>query len=139
VNGLTNYLSDQANIQDLAKPTPIPNLYLINAGPLPPNPLELLGSEKMSSLVDSMKQQFDYILFDSPPLLPVSDAVVLGPKIDGAILVIWGGKTSRDALKRAKEKLAVHQLKCAGVIINNIRLDESDYYYMKHYYHYYGH
>jgi capsular exopolysaccharide synthesis family protein len=111
---------------------------LINAGPVPPNPVELLGSEKMGSLIDSMKQHFDYILFDSPPLLPVSDAVVLGPKIDGVILVVWGGKTTRDALKRAKEKLDMHQIRCAGVIINNISLDEHDYYYMKHYYHYYG-
>jgi len=139
LNGLTHYLSAQADLKDLAKVTQIPNLYLINAGPVPPNPVELLGSEKMGSLVDSMKQHFDYILFDSPPLLPVSDAVVLGPKIDGVILVVWGGKTTRDALKRAKEKLDTHQIKCAGVILNNISLDEHDYYYMRHYYHYYGH
>lgn len=139
MNGLTNYLSAQADLKDLEKATQISNLYLINAGPVPPNPVELLGSEKMGSLVDFMKQRFDYILFDSPPLLPVSDAVVLGPKIDGMILVVWGGKTTRDALKRAKEKLDMHQIKCAGVILNNISLDEHDYYYMKHYYHYYGH
>jgi succinoglycan biosynthesis transport protein ExoP len=138
LDGLTNYLSAQADIKEIVKATQIPNLYLINTGPVPPNPVELLGSEKMGNLVDSMKQHFDYILFDSPPLLPVSDAVVLGPKIDGVILVVWGGKTTRDMLKRAKEKLDMHQIKCAGVIINNISLDEHDYYYMKHYYHYYG-
>jgi capsular exopolysaccharide synthesis family protein len=138
LTGLTNYLSSQADLKDLEKATQIPNLYLINAGPLPPNPVELLGSERMGSLIDGMKQRFDYILFDSPPLLPVSDAVVLGPKIDGMILVIRGGKTTREALKRAKEKLDMHQIKCAGVIINSISLKENDYYYMKHYYHYYG-
>jgi polysaccharide biosynthesis transport protein len=138
LDGLTNFLSTQIDIRQLVKPTEIPDLYLINAGPVPPNPVELLGSEKMGAMIDNLKQYFDYILFDSPPLLPVSDAVVLGPKIDGVILVAWGGKTSRDALKRAKEKLDTHQIKCAGVIINNISLDEHDYFFMKHYYHYYG-
>jgi succinoglycan biosynthesis transport protein ExoP len=138
LDGLTNYLSAQVDFKGLIKSTHIPDLYLINAGPVPPNPVELLSSEKMGATIDSLKEYFDYILFDSPPLLPVSDAVVLGPKIDGVILVAWGGKTNRDALKRAKEKLDLHQIKCAGVIINNISLDEHDYFYMKHYYHYYG-
>ena len=139
LHGLTNYLSSQADLKDLEKATPIANLYLINAGPVPPNPVELLGSERMGNLIDSMKKRFDYILFDTPPLLPVSDAVVLGTKIDGMILVIRGGKTTREALIRAKEKLDLHQIKCAGVIINGVNLNEHDYYYMKHYYHYYGH
>ncbi len=138
LNGLTNFLSAPTEIRLLVKPTGIPDLYLVNAGPVPPNPVDLLGSEKMGALIDNLKQYFDYILFDSPPLLPVSDAVVLGPKVDGVIIVAWGGKTSRDALRRAKEKLDTHQIKCAGVIINNISLDEHDYYYMKQYYHYYG-
>ncbi len=139
LNGLTNYLSAQAELDGLVRPTQVVNLYLINSGPVPPNPVELLGSEKMGSLLDSLKLQYDYLLIDTPPLLPVSDAIVLGPKIDGVILVAWGGKTTRDALRRTKEKLDMHQVKCAGVIINNISLDEHDYYYMKHYYHYYGH
>jgi capsular exopolysaccharide synthesis family protein len=138
VNGLTSYLSAQTDLENLEKPTPVPNLFLINAGPVPPNPVELLGSEKMGSLIDEMRKRFDYILFDSPPVLPVSDAVVLGPRIDAAILVVWGGKTTREALKRAKEKLAMHRIKCAGAIINKVSLDDHDYYYMKHYYQYYG-
>jgi capsular exopolysaccharide synthesis family protein len=138
VNGLTSYLSAQTDLENLEKPTPIPNLFLINAGPVPPNPVELLGSERMGSLIDEMRKRFDYVLFDSPPVLPVSDAVVLGPRIDAAILVVWGGKTTREALKRAKEKLAMHRIKCAGAIINKVSLEDHDYYYMKHYYHYYG-
>ncbi len=139
MNGLTNYLSAQANLKDVLKATQIPNLYLINAGPVPPNPVELLGSEKMARLIDALKADFNYILIDTPPLLPVSDAVALGPRIDGMILVVWGGKTTRDALKQASEKLKLHQVKCAGVILNKINLNEPDYYYMKHYYRYYGH
>ena len=138
INGLTNYLSGDVELKQLVKATQVSNLWLINSGPVPPNPVELLSSEKMAGLIDYLKQYFDYIFFDTPPLLPVSDAVVLGPKTDGLILVVWGGKTTRDALKRAKEKLDIHNIRCAGVIINNINLDEHDYYYMKHYYHYYG-
>jgi capsular exopolysaccharide synthesis family protein len=139
LNGLTNYLSSQADSKDLEKPTPVPNLYVINSGPLPPNPVELLGAERMGSLLDDMKKRFDYVLIDAPPVLPVSDAIVLGSKIEGMILVIWGGKTTREALKRAKEKLSTHHIKCVGVILNNINLGEHDYYYMKRYYQYYGH
>jgi capsular exopolysaccharide synthesis family protein len=120
------------------KKTQVPNLYLINSGPVPPNPLELLGSDKMANLVDSLKLHFDYILFDTPPILPVSDAIVLGPKVDGVILVARGSRTSGDALRQAKEKLEIHKIKCVGVVLNNIHLDGHNYYYMRQYYHYYG-
>ena len=99
--------------------------------------MELLGSKKMSDLVESLKKHFDYIFFDTPPLLLLSDAIVLGPKIDGVILVVWGGKTSREALKKSREKLDSLKIKCLGVIINSADLREHDYHYMKHYHHYY--
>ena len=102
-----------------------------------PNPLELLGSDKIANLIDFMKLHFDYILFDTPPLLPVSDSLVLGPKVDGIILVVWGGKTGGEALRLAKKKLDVHDIKCIGVILNNVELGEHAYY-KRHYYYYYG-
>jgi capsular exopolysaccharide synthesis family protein len=135
--GLTNYLTSEKEIKEFVKGTGIPNLYLINAGPVPPNPAELLGSEKMGELIETMKQWFDYILLDSPPVLTVSDALVLGPKADGMILVVWGGKTAREALKRAKQKLDVMNIRCLGVVINNISVQDSDYYYVHQYYHHY--
>jgi capsular exopolysaccharide synthesis family protein len=138
VNGLTNYLTSEMELKALIKATDIPKLFLINSGPVPPNPAELLGSEKMGTLIESLKQWFDFILFDSPPVLTVSDAMVLGPKIDGIILVVWGGKTAKDALKQAKEKLEMLKTKCLGVVINNLSIQEHDYYYMYHYHQYYG-
>jgi succinoglycan biosynthesis transport protein ExoP len=137
-DGLADYLTKTIPLIQLVKITQVPNLYLINAGLVPPNPVELLGSEKMTDLINTMKLYFEFILFDTPPLLTLSDTLVLGPKIDGVILVAWGGKTSRDALKRAKEKLDLHQIRCAGVIINNMSLEEHDYYFMQKYYRYYG-
>lgn len=134
LNGLTNFLTADIDMKDLVKTTHIPNLFLINAGPVPPNPAELLGSEKMAELVGKMKEHFHYILFDSPPVLAVSDAMVMGPVIDGMILIVWGGKTSREALKRAKEHLDMVNIKTLGVIINRINMPEHDYYYRDLYY-----
>ena len=136
VDGLTNYLTSELEIKALIKTTPVAHLFLANVGPVPPNPAELLGSEKMGELLETLKQWFDYILLDSPPVLTVSDAMVLGPKIDGVILVVWGGKTAREALKRAKEKMDQLKVKCLGVVINNINIQQHDYYYMYQYYHY---
>jgi len=138
IDGLTNYLTSEMELKALIKETGIPKLYLINVGPVPPNPAELLGSEKMRNLIESLKRWFDFILFDSPPVLTVSDAMVLGPKIDGMILVVWGGKTAKDALKQAKEKFDMLKVKCLGVVINNLSIQEHDYHYMYNYYHYYG-
>ena len=137
-DGLTNYLSGGVKLEALLKPTSIPHLILINAGPVPPNPMELLGSNQMSEFIDRLKKNVDYILIDTPPVLAVSDAMVLGPYIDRAILVIEGGKTPREALRRAREKLDTHRIKCLGVIINNVRIQESGHYYGSHYYKRYG-
>jgi capsular exopolysaccharide synthesis family protein len=99
---LTKYLTSDLPLEDLLRATPIPTLFLINAGPVPPNPVELLGSRKMANLIDGLRESYDFILVDTPPLLAVSDAVVLGPRLDGAILVVRRGKTSREALKQAR-------------------------------------
>ena len=120
------------------KKTQIPNLFFINSGSDPDKPLELLGSKKMTELVESLKTHFDYIFFDTPPILLLSDTIILGQKTDGVILVVWGGKTSREVLVQARTKLDTHKIKCLGVILNGADLREHEYHYMKHYHHYYG-
>jgi capsular exopolysaccharide synthesis family protein len=137
-NGLSSFLSGHFD-GNIINETQMPKVYLINAGPAPNDPMKLLGSDKMTALVDSLKQHFEYILIDTPPILLLSDAVVLGPKTDGIILVVWGGRTPREALRQSREKLDSHKIKCLGVIINSADLREHDYNYMKHYYHYYEH
>ncbi|MGB8953598.1 MAG: polysaccharide biosynthesis tyrosine autokinase [Candidatus Aminicenantales bacterium] len=134
--GLTRFLSSYVDPTDLAKPTQIPNLCLINSGPLPANPLELLTSEKMSELVAFLKRNFEYILFDTPPILAVSDALALAPMADGIILIARGGHTPMQAMKQTKQKLDAHKLKCLGVILNGVNLIEQDGYYARQYYHY---
>jgi len=137
VQGLTNYLSGGLELESLIKGTKVPNLFLVNAGPIPPNPMELLGSEKMGHLLERLKEVFDYVVIDTPPLLSVSDAFVLAPHADGVILVVWSGKTRRESLRLAKEKLDPMNIATLGVVINRINLKELGYYY-RDYYHRYG-
>jgi capsular exopolysaccharide synthesis family protein len=137
--GLTLYMSARLEAAELLKPTRFPHLFLISSGPIPANPIELLTSEKMGYLISFLKQSFDYILFDTPPLLAVSDAVAMGPMIDGVILVTRGGHTPIPALKQVREKLDTHKIKCIGVILNGIDLVSQDGYYAKQYYHYAKH
>jgi len=134
--GLSRYLSSNIEPEDIVKPTEIQNLQLITSGPLPANPIELLTSEKMDTLVAYLKKSFDFVLFDAPPLLAVSDALAMGPIADAIILVARGGQTPIPALKQAKQKLDAHKLKCLGVILNGVDLLEQDGYYAKQYYHY---
>jgi len=136
VHGLTNYLSGGLELESLIKGTKVPNLFLVNAGPIPPNPMELLGSEKMGHLLERLKEVFDYVVIDTPPLLSVSDAFVLAPHADGVILVVWSGKTRRESLRLAKEKLDLMSVSTLGVVINRINLKELGYYYRDYYYRY---
>ncbi len=132
LNGLTNYLTGTADVEALVKPTGVPNLWVINAGPMPPNPAELLGSDKMVEFMEKLKPAFEYILLDTPPVLAVTDTQVLGPRVDGVLLVLWGGKTSREALSRAAEKLRLTGNKIPGVIINRLDVKAHDYAYRRH-------
>lgn len=135
--GLTTYLTDSVPIKDVVKSTDIPNLFLVNSGPIPPNPAELLGSDKMARFIKMMGEECDYLLFDLPPMLEISDALVLGAKVDGVVLVIWGDKTSREALKKVREKLDMLKVRTLGVIINNVTLPHHGAYYYKDSYHSY--
>jgi capsular exopolysaccharide synthesis family protein len=134
--GLSQYLSSKIEPTEIIKLTEIPNLQLILSGPLPANPIELLTSERMDDLVAYLKRSFDFLLFDTPPLLAVSDALAMGPVADAIILVARGGQTPIPAIKQAKQKLDAHKLKCLGVILNGVDLVEQDGYYARQYYHY---
>ncbi len=135
--GLTTYLTDSVEIRDVVKSTEIPNLFLINAGPVPPNPAELLGSDRMARFIRMMAEESDFVIFDLPPMLEISDALVLGAKVDGLMLVVHGDKTSREALRKAREKLDLLKIRTLGVVINNVTLPQHGAYYYKDYYHKY--
>ena len=134
--GLTHFLSSIVDASEIIRPTSFSNLFLVPSGVTPTDPLEIMFSDKMRAFVSFLKQQFDYVLFDSPPILAVSDALVLGKQVDGLILVVRAGQTPISALKQARNKIEGHNINCLGVIINGVSLLEQEGYYARQYYHY---
>lgn len=128
--GLTNVLTKQSTLGQAVQETEVPELFLLTSGPIPPNPAELLGSKNMTELLKEMKEEFDMIVFDTPPVLAVADAQILANQVDGSILVVSSGKTDKEAAIKAKELLLKANAKVLGAVLNNRKMEEgSDYYY----------
>lgn len=110
-------------------------LYVLASGNMPPNPAELLGSAEMRKLLAVLERRFKYVVIDSPPVVSFTDAVVLGSAVDGVLLVVQGGKSSREVARRSRQLLTDVGAKIFGVVVN--RMDpgtHDDYYYYQHYY-----
>lgn len=91
-NGLTSFLSWQYDLNEIVRQTYVENLYVITSGPIPPNPSELLGSQQMILLIEQLKKEYDVLLFDTSPIMAVTDALIISSLCDGVILVIHGGR-----------------------------------------------
>lgn len=128
-------LPRDADLAPLLQPTSVENLSLLTSGPQPPNPSELLGSHRMTELVQQLGQLGDVLLFDSPPVLAVTDAAVLSRLMDGVLLVVESGKTREGAAKRAAQELAKVNAHVLGIAVNRLsaRLAGSNYYYYDYY------
>ena len=140
--GLTHYLTGQENdYTKLLHKTEIENLYVISSGITPPNPSELLGSSRMDELILALEEEYDIVLFDSPPIVAVTDAVMVSRKIKSFVLVVKAGQTSKETLQRAKQALEGIETPLSGVVLNGVTKDNSSdtsYYYYQNYYQYYG-
>ena len=133
--GLTHYLSGvEEKWENIINPTDVENLQIIYSGAIPPNPSELLGSEMMSNLIIELKEKYDIILFDAPPVLAVTDAVVLSRLIDQFILVVRFGRTDKDSINHALMSIANVNRSLTGVVFNDLNRKNS--YYSKNYYSY---
>lgn len=127
--GLTNVLTRQSTLAQAVQESEIPHLSVLTSGPIPPNPSELLASAQMAELLKEMKKQFDMIIFDTPPILAVADAQILANQVDGTILVVSSGKTEKDAALKSKELLSNAKGKLLGVVLNNRKVEDGNYYY----------
>ncbi|MFJ5759278.1 CpsD/CapB family tyrosine-protein kinase [Neobacillus sp. NPDC093182] len=127
--GFTTVLTKQATLGSAVLETEEKDLYILTSGPVPPNPAELLSSKSMEQFMEEAKEQFDYVLFDTPPLLAVADPQILANKVDGSIYVVYSGKTEIDQAKKAKELLENAQSKLVGVVLNHKELKNNEYYY----------
>jgi polysaccharide biosynthesis transport protein len=135
--GLVNYLAANIPLDDIIQPTEVPNLSVVLSGPIPPNPSELLASDRMKHLIAEVREKFAYVIFDSPPVLAVTDAIVLAASADGVVLCVHGGKTPRDLVQRSAERLRQSNIPVLGAILNNLDLHQYGYTYRKSYYDYY--
>jgi polysaccharide biosynthesis transport protein len=135
--GLVNYLAANAPLEQIVQPTEVPNLFTILAGPIPPNPSELLGSDRMKLLIQEIRSRYAFVIFDSPPVLAVADAIVLSAGADGVILCVHGGRTPRELVARSAERLRQSKIPVLGAILNNVDLHQYGYTYKKSYYEYY--
>lgn len=134
-DGFCDYITENRGLDSILKDTEIKNLKIITSGRKTENPSEVIGSERVKTLIQEGKEKFDLVLFDSPPVLSVTDAVVLADKVDASVVVVRSGKIFAPAAMRVKEKLAMTKAKLLGVILNELRSEHGGYY---DYYHYYG-
>ncbi len=133
--GISNYLIGKAALEEAIFDTHIDNLYLMPSGTLPPNPSELLSSSAMSDCIQRLKEEFDYVFFDSPPIIAVTDAAVLGTKVDGVIIVVKAEQTDRRAIERSYLTLkTICKDQILGALLNVVNVEGS---YGSYYYYYY--
>lgn len=138
--GFSNLLlAQQPDVAGFLQPTKVEGLKIITAGPHPHNPAELLGSPRMSFLIEELRKEADIILFDSAPVLAAADATIMAPKVDGTILVVESGHTKPEAFIESKEALSKGNVNILGVVLNRIELAQrGGYYYHYRYPYYYG-
>lgn len=135
--GLVNILVKKEPLGNCIHDTVIENLYVMTSGPIPPNPSELIQSERMHKFLNEVKELFDIILIDTPPVGSVTDAAVLSPMIDGILLVAASGQVKIDEIVRSKELLEKVNANILGVVLNKLDKNaQGNYYY--YYYYYYG-
>ena len=124
--GLSTYLSGEAPLSDVVKPTHIPNLLVLPSGEIPVNPTELMSSARLQEANALIRQHFAHVVFDTPPLFGISDAMVLAPQVEGVVLVLRRGRASREAAQRAVRVLASMRARLLGVILNDVDVRGTD-------------
>lgn len=140
-NGLSHYLSGQMDLPDIIAHTDVDGLDVIFSGPFAPNPAELVGSEKMRKMIETLRGAYDYVFIDTPPLGSVIDAALIGRFSDGVIIVIENGAISYRFAQNVKKQLDQGECHIIGTVLNKVPMSKRGYYghyYGKYYGHYYG-
>ena len=127
--GLSNFLAGMAEFDEIVKESSIPNLFVVSCGPKPPNPTELIGTEKFKHFIKLTEEQFDMVIFDTPPLGSVIDAAIVASLVDGVIIVIEANTIDYKKEQRIKEQLLKAKANISGVILNKIKRNEYKEYY----------
>ncbi|MBU3950634.1 MAG: CpsD/CapB family tyrosine-protein kinase, partial [Proteobacteria bacterium] len=127
-------------IEAAIRPTGVENLFILPSGPVPPNPSEMVGSERIKFLIDQLENMFDFIIIDTPPVMPATDAMLLAPRTDGTILVIRSGNTDRKIIGEVIHQFETAKQPIIGTVLNRVDMKKEGYYryYKKYYSSYYG-
>lgn len=136
--GLSTLLSSalsEKEVLDVIKQDPGTKLHLLTSGPIPPNPAELIGSEQMANIMRYLQKEFTHVVVDSPPIASFTDGVLIASMVDGVILVVHAGRSSRQIIRRSRQLLQEVGAKIFGVVLNNVKLHGQDSYYYQSYYH----
>ncbi|HHT9154463.1 MAG TPA: CpsD/CapB family tyrosine-protein kinase [Candidatus Tripitaka sp. YC43] len=136
--GLTSLIMRRTGLQDTAIETGVENFSVMPAGPVPPNPAELLGSASMGDVLSSLRATFDFIILDTPPVLGLPDTLSLASKVDGVVLVIQSYKASYKSVLRAREAIEMVNGRILGAILNKVRPEPFGYYYGGYHGYYHG-
>jgi len=128
VHGLSHLLTGSSSVESAFRPTKVDRLWLLPSGPRPPNPAELLTSEHMQNLVDSVSRAFNVVIFDTPPVMATVDPLIIAPMVDAVLLVVNGGVTPSPVVERTCRKIERVNGKLIGVVLNNVLPEGSSYY-----------
>lgn len=131
--GISDLLVGNIKFQEAVKITTIQNLDILTSGTKPPNPAELLASSKMKQFIESLRENYEYIIIDTPPVIAVTDAQLLSSYADGCILVVASSQVEREVAEKAKELLRKVNAKILGAVLNKLEMNEKRYYYNYYY------
>lgn len=132
--GITNVLVGNCDLTDVIMETSIPNLYAIACGPIPPNPSELLGAKQMGKTLNVLKEKFDRIIIDTPPISAVTDAVVMAKYVEGVVIVVRAHQTKYELIQNALKNLTSINATILGAVLNDVDMEKNAYYYQNYYY-----
>lgn len=131
--GLTNCIIQDRDLRELVQQGEVENLDILTSGPIPPNPAEVLGSERSSAFWKRLLEDYEYLIVDAPPVLAVTDASILASLLEGVILVVRSGVTRNDLAKKALEQLHKANARIIGTVLNGLNMNSSDYQYYYYY------
>lgn len=131
--GLTNVLLREVEIEKALHNGLVDNLHVLTSGPIPPNPAEILGSERTQQVLQQLLEEYDYVFIDSPPILAVTDAAILSTVVDGVVLVVNYAVTRNDLAREAVDQFKKANARILGVVLNQVKMDSGDH---KYYYYY---
>lgn len=131
-HGLTSLLANKISLDGAITKTLVPNLDILTSGSIPQNPSELLGSSTMKTLIEELKSLYEYVVFDTPPVLAVTDPQIMANKCDGVVMVVASGKTSIAGAVKAKNLLEKAKGQLIGVVVNEVEAMNTVYHYQNH-------